>query len=433
MSRAGVRAFALVALLVLVVGCSGGRTPSRPDADSSRSNSPSPSASVSAAPSCAAISTRLVDAVQRYVDGYGAPLRDDGAESGAQAGADDGDLQGALERSQADLRAAGCKLAAFRTRLDRGLQGVRARGPLARAVLLRLQASMTGQAATAAETVTARPGDDLPRVLARLAPGSTVRLGPGRYRLSETLVVLQGVTVVGAGRDRTRLTAAAAGSAVLVLTDGRVELRDLTLQHVGRKASSLLLGGPTSSVVLTGARVAGAAGRNGQGGNGVLMTADQGREKGRGTTLEVTATEFRGNVAAGILLTGGHQASVRRSTFVRNGQCGVCFADSSGGAVRDSRFTRNDVGVAVLDRARPALTSTTYVDGQVGVQASGESRPLVRSARVRGAARAGMIFSERAAGRVDGATCTEVPYGIVIVGRALPFLGDNDCALARSG
>jgi hypothetical protein len=269
-------------------------------------------------------------------------------------------------------------------------------------------------------------------MLAELAPDSVVRLAPGRHRLSQTLVVLQAVTIVGAGRNRTELVSNAAGSVLLVLTDGRVELRGLTARHSGRSAASVLLGGPTSSVVLDAARIADASGKNGQGGNGVLMTASRGQEQGRGTTLEVTGTEFRGNEAAGVLLTGGHRTSVRRSTFVGNGQCGVCFADSSGGAVRTSRFSRNDVGVAVLDDARPALLDDRFTGGQVGVQASGRSRPLVRSSSVQGAARAAMIFSGRATGRVDGSTCTEVPYGIVVAGRALPFVGKNECTIARS-
>jgi hypothetical protein len=430
-SRAGVLTVALVACLALLAACSGeGTTPSRPDASDS---SPTQSSSTNAATaSCSAISGRLVRAVQRYVDGYGVAMRSSRAADQPPAGPGNEDLQKILADSQADLQETGCDLDSFRGELEDGLEGVTARGPLARAVLLRLRASMTGRAATTASTITARPTDDLAEVLAGLAPDSVVRLAPGRHRLSRTLVVLQGVTIVGAGRDRTELVSRAAGSALLVLTDGRVELRRLTARHAGRSAASVLLGGPTASVVLDAVRIADAVGKKGQGGNGVLMTASEGQEQGRGTTLEVTGTEFRGNQAAGVLLTGGHRASVRRSTFVGNGQCGVCFADRSAGAVRTSRFARNDVGVAVLDGARPALLDDRFVGGQVGVQASGRSRPLVRASSINGAARAAMIFSERATGRVDRSTCTEVPYGIVVSGRALPFVGDNDCTIARS-
>ena len=51
--------------------------------------------------------------------------------------------------------------------------------------------------------------------------------------------------------------------------------------------------------------------------------------------------------------------------------------------------------------------------------------------RVGGATRAGFIYSENANGRVDGATCTGTPYGIVVGPKAYPYLATVDCQLAK--
>jgi nitrous oxidase accessory protein NosD len=322
-------------------------------------------------------------------------------------------------------------MAKFRETFTAGLQDVRARGPVARAVLLRLTATMTGTAITTPRTVTVRPRQDLESVLATLASGSTVRLTAGRYRLSQSLVLFEGVTLRGTGRNRTSLVSTAGSAGVLVLTDGRVELRGLTLRHRGPRAGTLLMGGPSTSVVLTDAKVTGARrDKAGNGGNGVMMSAAPGAAA-RGTTLQVTATEVVDNAAAGVLLTGPHAASIRRSSFAGNGQCGVCFSGSSGGAVLTSRFTDNAAGVAVLDRARPVIADDVFRGGQVGVQASGHGAPEVRAVQIRKVTRAAVIFSGSSSGRIDGAHCTKVPYGIVVSPHALPYVGKNSCQLAK--
>jgi hypothetical protein len=194
------------------------------------------------------------------------------------------------------------------------------------------------------------------------------------------------------------------------------------------------VGGPTSALVVTDVRLEGArATAKGVGGNAVLMTARAGATPDRGTTLQVTGASFAGNASAGVMLAGGHRASIRRSRFSGNGECGVCFLDASSGAVRSSRFVGNKVGVAALDRAKPLLLGDTFAGGAVGVQVSGRARAVVRRADVSGATRAAINFSDRTRGRVDRSTCADVPFGVVVAPDALPFVGDNDCAVARGG
>jgi hypothetical protein len=415
--------------LLLLAACSGGGSPA---ADPTPTASSSADATATAA-ACADVADGLVAAVQHYVDGYGDRVA--GASSG-QGSADQGDtaLQNALSQTRDAVARRGCDIATFRTSLGRGLNGVTARGPVAKAVLLRLEGSLTGQQATTAETRAAKPGDDLPRLIASLGPGSTVTLAAGTYRLDETEVLLQGVTLRGAGAGKTVLASRAGEAGILVLTDGRVELSRITLRHDGARAAAGVIGGPTSSVVLSDVTVSGARGgkSGGTGGAGVLMSGRDGQEAGRGTTLEVTGSRFADNAVSGVLLLGRHRASIRSSTFDANGQCGVCFGGASSGAVRDSRFSSNGAGVAALSTARPVVAGNRFTGGQVGVQATDASRPALRDNVVSGAARAAFIFSGRSTGRIGGSTCRDVRFGIVVAPKALPLLGRNDCGVARS-
>jgi hypothetical protein len=420
---------ALFVLALAAAGCSGSG-----DADPSPDATASGSPTADSAAACRQVSRNLVGVVQRYVDAYGDPVTTEGKQTPPSEAPDDTELQSAMRGAAQALQSQGCDLASFQDDFRTGLSKVRTHGPIARAVLLRLTASLTGTAEATRRTVTVWPEGDLAGRLAQLAPGSVVRLLPGTYHLSEPLALLQGVSLRGAGERRTVVETTAAAAGVLVLTDGRVGLRGLTLRHRGSTTGDLLVGGATASLVLTDVRVAGArTSRDGQGGNGVLMTATKGTTADRGTTLEVTGSDLADNAAAGILLTGGHVASIRRSHFSENRGCGVCFAGSSSGALRSSTLAGNRVGVAVLDRARPLVVGLEVDGGLVGVQVSGRARPVVRDVEIEGASRAAMIFTDHARGRVDGAACDDVAFGIVVSGKALPYLGQNSCTVAPGG
>jgi hypothetical protein len=424
------RLAATVTAALLLAGCTGGGDrPSAAPADATSS------ASAAKADRCRQVAPQVLAAIQDYVDAYGTAVSGRSETKPVSPAAGDRRLRAAITNARKEIGNFGCDTADYQSALTDGLGDISVRGPLANAVLLRLKASMSGSSATGAEPVTrdVAPGDDLPTVLSQVAPRSTLRLAAGTYRLPQALVLLQGVTLVGRGSGRTVLRSTARDTSVLVLTDGRVDLRRLTLRHGGRKPASVLVGGPSSSIALTDVVVAGgrsAASR--AGGNGVLMSARSDARASRATTLEVTRSTVTGNDNAGILLTGGHRASVVRARLLANGQCGICFADASSGAVHRSGFTGNAVGVAALGRSRPAVLDSTFTRGQIGVQAAGTAQVVVRRSVVDSASRAGLLFGGRSGGRVARATCRGVRFGVVVSADAAPYVTGGDCAVVRS-
>jgi hypothetical protein len=164
----------------------------------------------------------------------------------------------------------------------------------------------------------------------------------------------------------------------------------------------------------------------------VLMYADGRDAAGRGTTLEVTDTEVHDNQAAGIVLSGGHRASVVRGTFRANGQCGVCFLGATDGSVEDSTFEDNGLGIAVTGSAKPNLLRLSIDGGDVGLQVADEAAPIIDVVTVSSARRAALIYTGTASGSMDGLRCVDVPFGIVVGPEAHPRVGETDCELASS-
>lgn len=428
----------VAACLLLVVACDRGAT-DRELADA---------ADARRAADCAAAVDALLGVTQRYLDsieGTSATSQAPSAESTPEAtstpdGAstpDDADpnadaeqLNDALSNIRAYAAGLGCDAETFQDDLSRGMQELSAGGPVARAVLLQLQADEAGGVAAGVLA----PGDDVAAAVAAAPSGATVELGPGTHELSETLVLLRGVTLRGAGRDATVLQSPTPGGVVLVLTGEPTALQDLALAHVGPDQGSVVSGGPAATLSLTGARVVGArADSEGVGGVGILMAAGSGGQTGpvRRTTLQVTDTELLDNAVAGIVVAGEHRAELVRATVERNGQCGVCFLGTSDGGVRESRFADNAAGIVAGGDAKPSVQGSTITGGEVGLQVLDRAAPEVAGNTVTAARRAAMIWTDTAAGRVDANRCVDVEFGIVVGPGAMPFLAENDCRVAR--
>ena len=319
--------------MLALAGCSG--SGGGDDAGTSRSTpSPSATSSADAQRACDAVTTKLLTSVQRYVDRYGATLsRNPGApgSSSTSGTGDDTELRADLQQAQRERSRKKCDILVFRTDFAAGLEKVTADGPLARAVLLRLTASVTGEPPDPAED-RSRPRRGPGPPGGGAGTGSTVTLRAGRYQFRQPLVLLAGITLKGAGRGRTTISSRAAAPWSWCSTTAAPSCATWPSRTPGagpRRWSSAA----RASIVLTDARLSGGFARkgsnDGQSGTGVLMTSRAGETTARGTTLQMTRSQVSDNTAAGVLLTGAHRASVRSSAFRGNGQCGLASPESA--------------------------------------------------------------------------------------------------------
>lgn len=343
-------------------------------------------------------------------------------------------FQASLAAAREQLAAHGCAAPPTIQALRDRLATIPTEGPVAGAVLRQLTASLTGAVEGAPVTRRVAVGEDLLAAVAELPAGSTIDLSAGTHRLDDVLVLLSPVTITGAGAGATTIESGVADHTVLAIADGVVGLTGLTVRHTGRAPANVVLVGPTASLVLTKVSVrGGVAERDGTGGAGILMYDPTSTSRRTATSLEVTGSRFSDNGSAGIVLTGGHVASIASSTFTGNQQCGICFLDDSGGSVQDSTLTGNAVGVAATGRSAPTVLRVEIRGGEVGVQAGEESAPVIDASSVTKAKRAALIWAGRAEGTIRGVTCRDVPFGLVVGPDVAPVVeGSRSCALARS-
>jgi len=374
--------------------------------------------------------------VQTYVGSYAttdsaSPQPSGPSEAPADATSAATALDEALEEARRQLER-GCAQEDFLAQLTTALGGVVADGAVAEAVLARLTANLTGTTGTE-RTVQVAAGDDLAAVTATAAPGATLYLAEGRYRLPDTLVLLDGVTLVGVDRDATTLVSGAPDAAVLVLSPDLVGFRDLTITRDEETSGTVLVAGAATTISIERSTLSGGrADPDSRGGAGIdLAGADTGTSPGR-TTVELTDVVLQDNAWAGLAVGGGHRVSVVDSTFRRNGECGACFLGVGEGSIERSTFVGNRIGVAVVDEATPVLTGNRIRGGSVGIQVAGKATPTITDNRLAGTGKAALIYTETAAGVLRGTTCTGVEVGIVLSAKALPSLHDNDCTLARA-
>jgi parallel beta-helix repeat protein len=376
----------------------------------------------------------------------------------------------------------GCDAAVFRKALAGELGDVRASSDLGRAVAGTLVANVRDVLEPGApRRVEVAAGEDLATAFDGVPSGSTLVLAAGTYRVSRPLVVLQDLTLRGAGQGRTRIVSTAGDAALLQAAPVRLDLSGLSLEHAGRSAASVLLlrAGTTSldRVVVSGARLAssdrakaGTVPDLSAGGNGVVAVS-----RGR---LTVRDSNLVDNDAGGLVASARSRPDVSGSTLADNRLCGVCFLGRSAGELRDSTLRSNGVGVIVGNRARPHVSDNTVArnrraglvsqeaaapevvgnrfisNGDIGVAVYNRSEALVRgnevtghrqvgivvstesaasprvvSNRLNGNTRAGLAFLGVSRGTARGNRCSGGSVGLVLGGTSRPDTSGGSCVV----
>lgn len=381
----------------------------------------------------------IVDAAEDLIRRYDQPLASGSAAATPEhddpddAGTGD-DLAATVAEARATRDRLGCDPDDFARQLEDGLAAAEPEGAIATAVWRRVTASLLGDVRQQAGEWVLEAGAELAEALARAAAGTTIVLPGETLEVDQTLVLLEGVTLRGAGRDATIIRSAAPDAAFVVATEGLVALQDLTVERTADVPGSGLVAGPSASVSLTDVRVTGAtSGEDGVGGAGVYLSAQGDEASGRGTTLEITDSVFERNAWAGVAVAGGHRVSVESAEFRANGEVGIIFLDSASGSVSGSTFADNTVGLAATGDSTPAWLGAVVSGGTVGAQIDGAAAPTIEGLRVTASSSAAVVYGGTSTGSISGATCEGTAYGIVVADTAAPTLGENICRVARGG
>lgn len=240
--------------------------------------------------------------------------------------------------------------------------------------------------------VTAQPGDDLQEALGGLVPGESLCLAPGTHTVTSSLRPGDGVRLVGADAENTRLVAddELVDSAVIFVGGGEAVIERLTVAFEGEL--------PDVDVVAVGDAV---------------ITID-----------DVVIT---GGTRHGLSVFGASAGTVRRSRFVGNGGNGLVVGDTSVIEVGDSTAEGNGFSGFVWtgDSGGAALGSTATANANVGFEVTGSAAPdLIGNVAAENSS--GFFWYEQGSGSASGNTASDSRFdGFGTSGQAAPRLVGN--------
>jgi len=275
--------------------------------------------------------------------------------------------------------------------------------------------------------------------LSEAESGDTILVNPGVYE--ETIEFVSGVTVTGAGADRTVIRYGYGFDEVFHARNtlsGRIER--VTLERmtsvldapvvsvesaavtfsecviIGGQPDGIRVTGLAARVVLDNCTVVGqdVHGILCQGGAEVRVVGGAVRENGGAGILAVDSgvivdgTRFVENGISGLVLQGATQATVEAATFERQSAWGIDALDASTLELVDCRFTDNARGgVRLRDRATARVQGGRLAGGAVGLDVGGSSTVEILGGTVREAIETGIRVSESASASIQRAEVIE--------------------------
>lgn len=243
--------------------------------------------------------------------------------------------------------------------------------------------------------VKARPGDNLAVLVRQVPEGGTLELAAGEYRLLSPLRLNQSISLVGAGRDRTRVVSSASGSLLRFEGGGRLVIRGVSFAHQGPAPAEVLVieGGIFD---IQDARFSGAVfdGEESLGGDGLWV-----RGGARGT---IVGSEFSDNALYGLEVADQAQVLLEGNRFSDNGQAGLAVFDEGGGrALRNVLEQNRRYGAIFADESFMVLQESTVQDNRVGLYYRGAAGGIVRRNTVQNNRSSGIEVDERAIPRLE--------------------------------
>lgn len=209
----------------------------------------------------------------------------------------------------------------------------------------------------------------LEQAVAVAAPGATITLGPGMYRLMRGLEIDTSLTLIGAGMDETEIVSGAPGHVVQFAGSGSFGAEGITFRHDGKEIADVVVI-EEGTGRFSGCRFTGAIYEEGEGNRAGLRF----RGKSRGT---VENSDASGNDNTGFLVEQQAQPELRGNICSDNGLVGIGYMDLARGLVTENECTGNVIGIALAVESKPTLRRNKSNDNDYGIaymdNAGGES------------------------------------------------------------
>ncbi|MCA1841379.1 MAG: hypothetical protein LC723_13830, partial [Actinobacteria bacterium] len=244
-------------------------------------------------------------ALQTYVDSFAGKSVDDFVKQDSPPSRVP--VAKGLARFRKAVSESKCEPGHLRLQLTQEFTKLRGKGVMAETVSTSLRAAfltaLTGNPADKPEERHISPKDDLRQAIASVVPGSRLILSAGEFRVDAPLIVFEGITFTGGGKDVTRIISTSSGAALIFLGVGNLGIEDLTLKHEGTSAASLAVL-RSGSYHIERSRFEGATKDASSGGIGLILGASSGSAGGVSRTMHISDDEFIGNAESAVVISG---------------------------------------------------------------------------------------------------------------------------------
>ena len=307
--------------------------------------------------------------------------------------------------------------------------------------------SLFGHLVPAGVWVYADGSGDYPTIeaaVADIATGTTIYLGPGTFRLSQTLAVDFSFNLVGSGMEGSNATVVTCNDTVVDVASVSFSAQDIKFVSTASSKPTDVMAAGDATIDLLRCSFSGASRWNDHAGDGLYLYGT--------TSATVQDCVFTQNDLNGVEVDENAQVALEDNECSGNGSNGICFWAGSVGVARGNACTANSYsGISVNDSAEATLENNICTENQnngirFGDNATGTIRnndcsenitydgialydyayALVENNTCWSNSQAGIYFADASSGIARNNECAGNKWGIYVNDTATPTIGSNN-------